>query len=166
VRNPDATKSNAVSLVAAAPNASDEVITLTSGAPFATAKDIVVVEPTTAGVSVPGDDVDLNLAALGTFSALSNTCTLGGNPVALARPATGTSTADICVFSESGLDTSMTLAVSGAGDVTVVATQALQLGILRVTLQISATAAPGARTVFIQNRNLDRAAASGALEVN
>jgi hypothetical protein len=166
VRNPSGTKSNMVSLVAAAPNASDEVIALTSGAPFATAKDIVVVEPTTAGVSVPGDDVDLNVAALGVFSAASNTCTLGGNPVALARPANGTSTADICVFSESGLDPSMTLAVSGAGDVTVVATQALQMGILRVTLQISATAAPGVRTVFVQNRNLDRAAASGALEVN
>jgi hypothetical protein len=166
VRNPSGTKSNVVSLVAAAPNASDEVITLTSGAPFATAKDIVVVEPTTAGVSVPGDDVDLNVAALGAFSVSSNTCTLGGNPVALTRPANGTATEDICLFSESGLDTSMTVAVSGTGDVTVVATQALQLGIIRVTLQISANAAPGARTVFVQNRNLDRAAASGALEVN
>ena len=166
VRNPSGTKSNIVSLVAAAPNVSDEVIALTSGAPFATAKDIVVVEPTTAGASVPGDDVDLNVAALGAFSVASNTCTLGGNPVAVQRPANGTGTTDICVFSESGLDTSMTLAVSGAGDVTVVATQALQLGILRVTLQISATAVPGARTVFIQNPNLDRAAASGALEVN
>jgi hypothetical protein len=166
VRNPSGTKSNVVSLVAAAPNASDEVITLTSVAPSATAKDIVVVEPTTAGVSVPGDDVDLNVAALGAFSVSSNTCTLGGNPVALTRPANGTATADICLFSESGLDTSMTLAVSGAGDITVVATQALQLGIIRVTLQISATAAPGARTVFVQNTNLDRAAASGSLEVN
>ncbi len=166
VRNPSGAKSNVVSLVAAAPNASDELITLTSGAPFATAKDIVVVEPTTAGVSVPGDDVDLNVAALGAFSVSSNTCTLGGNPVVVQRPANGTGTADICLFSESSLDTSMTLAVSGAGDVTVVATQALQLGILRVTLQISANAIPGARTVFIQNKNLDRAAASGALEVN
>ncbi len=166
VRNPNGTKSNVVALVAAAPNDSDEVIALTSAAPSATAKDIVVVEPTTAGVSVPGNDVDLNVAALGTFSVLNNTCTLGGNPVALQRPANGTATADVCLFSESGLDTSMTFAVSGPGDVTVVSKQPLELGIIRLTLQISANAIPGARTVFIQNRNLDRAAASGALEVN
>jgi hypothetical protein len=86
--------------------------------------------------------------------------------VALARPASGTTIADICLFSESGLDTSMTFAVSGAGDVTVVSTQAVELGIVRLTLQISANAIPGARTVFIQNRNLDKTAASGALEVN
>jgi hypothetical protein len=166
VQNPDGTKSNVVSLVVAAPNASDEVIALTSGAPSATAKDIVVVEPTTAGVSVPSDDVDLNIAALGVFSVASNTCTLGGNPVAVARPASGTGTTDICLFSESALDTSMTLFVSGTGDVMVVSTQALELGILRVTLQISASAIPGARTVFLQNTNLDKTAASGALEVN
>jgi hypothetical protein len=126
----------------------------------------VVVEPTTAGVSVPGNDVDLNVAALGAFSVVNNTCTLGGNPVALQRPANGTATADICLFSESGLDTSMTVAVSGPGDVTVISRQPLELGIIRLTLQISANAIPGARTVFIQNRNLDRAAASGALEVH
>ena len=68
VQNPGGTKSNAVSLIVAAPNGSDEIISLTSAAPAATAEDIVVVEPTTAGVSVPGNDVDLNVEALGTFS--------------------------------------------------------------------------------------------------
>jgi hypothetical protein len=114
VQNPGGTKSNAVSLVVAAPNGSDEIISLTSTVPIAMAKDIVVVEPTTAGVSVPGNDVDLNVAALGTFSVANNSCALTGNPVVLLRPASGTSTADICLFAESGLDTSMTFSVSGA----------------------------------------------------
>lgn len=166
VQNPNGTKSNVVSLIAAAPNTSDEVIVLTSAAPSATAKDIVVVEPTTAGVSVPGNDVDLNVAALGTFSVANNSCTLAGNPVVLQRPASGTATADLCLFSESGLDTSMTFAVSGPGDVTVISKQPVGLGIIHLTLQIPAAAIPGARTLFIQNTNLDKTAASGAVEVN
>jgi len=166
VQNPDGTSSNGVSLVVAASNISGEVISLTSGAPVATAQDIVVVDPTTAGVSVSGDDIDLNLEALGAFSAATDTCALGGNPVALQRPASGTANADLCVFSESGLDTSMTFMVSGPGDVTVIAKQLVGLGIVHLTLQIPATALPGLRTLFVQNTNLDKAAASGALEVN
>jgi hypothetical protein len=166
IQNPNGAKSNVVSLVVATPNTSDEVISLTSATPAATARDIVVVEPTTAGVSVPGNDVDLNVAALGTFSAVSNSCALGGNPVALQRPASGTTTADICLFSESGLDTSMTYAVSGTGDIAVLSKQPEGLGIVRLTLQIPAGAVPSARTLFIQNTNLDKTAASGALEVD
>ncbi len=79
VGNPDGTRSNAVSLVAAVPNVSDDVISLSAGAPEVSGKGIVVVEPTTAGVSVPGNDVDLDVAALGSFSAVNNSCTLGGN---------------------------------------------------------------------------------------
>jgi hypothetical protein len=166
IQNPDGTKSNGVSLIVATPNVSDEVISLTNGAPAATAQDIVVVDPTTAGVSLPNDDVDLNLAALGAFSTANNSCTLGGNPLTLQRPVSGTVSADICMFSESGLDASMTFAVSGPGDVIVIAKQPIGLGIVRITLQIPATALPGPRTVFVQNTNLDKAAASGALEVN
>jgi hypothetical protein len=155
-----------VALIVAAPNPSDEVITLSSGAPAATGKDIVVVEPTTAGISVPGIDLDLNIAALGLFVTSTNSCTLGGNAIPLLRPATGTSTADICIFAQSGLDTSMTYTVSGPGDVAVIARQPAGLGIIHLTLQIPASAAPGARTLFIQNTNLDKTAASGVLEVN
>jgi hypothetical protein len=165
VQNPDGTSSSVVSLVVAEPNHSDEVITLSGGSAVATGIDIVVVEPTTAGVSTPSDDVDLNVEALGSFSAANNSCSLTGNPVALVRPASGSSNADICLFSESGLDTSMTFTVSGPGDVAVVAKQPVGLGIVRLTLQIPVTAAPGPRTLFIQNVNLDKTAASGALVV-
>ena len=163
--NPSGTASNAVSLVVAPPNASDDVVALTSAFPIATGKDIVVVDPTTAGVSAQGNDVDINVAALGMFSVANNSCSLSGNPLALQRPASGTVTTDLCVFSESGLDTSMTYTVSGPGDITVIAKQPAGLGIIHLTLQIPATALPGARTLFLQNTNLDKTAASGALVV-
>ncbi|HYL63931.1 MAG TPA: hypothetical protein VE077_15035 [Candidatus Methylomirabilis sp.] len=165
IENPDGTKSNAVSLVVAAPNASDAVITLTGAAPAATGMDIVVVDPTTAGVSAQGNDVDLNVAALGMFAVASNSCNLSGSPLPLARPASGSTTFDICVFSASGLDASMIYTVTGPSDVTVIAKQPAGLGIIHLTLQIPASAQPGARTLFIQNTNLDRTAASGALVV-
>lgn len=164
-RNPDGSRSNAVSLVVAAPNASDEVIALSSAAPSATGKDIVVVEPTTAGVSQPGLNLDLNVAAIGAFTTATNTCALTGNPVALTRPATGVATSDICLFSQSGFDASMTYTISGSGDVMVLSKQPAGLGMIHLTLQVAANAAPGARTLFIQNTNLDKIAASGALEV-
>jgi hypothetical protein len=47
----------------------------------------------------------------------------------------------------------------------VISKQPAGLGIIHLTLQIPATTAPGARTLFIQNTNLDKTAASGALEV-
>ncbi|HEV1994988.1 MAG TPA: hypothetical protein VGR03_11710 [Candidatus Acidoferrum sp.] len=123
MQNPNGTKSNAVALIVAAPNVSDEVIALSSAAPSATGKDIVVVDPTTAGVSVPGNDLDLDVAALGLFVTSSNSCTLGGSAIPLQRPASGTSTADICIFSQSGFDTSMTYTISGSGDVAVISKQ-------------------------------------------
>ncbi len=166
IQNPDGSKSNAVSLIVAPPNLSDDVITLTAGQPGVMGRDIVVVEPTTAGVSVLGNDVDLDVAALGSFSVANNSCTLGGNPVVLARPASGVTTADVCVFAQSGLDTSMTYTVTGPGDIAVIAKQPLGLGIVRLTLQLPAGAAASARTLFIQNTNLDKTAASGTLWVN
>jgi hypothetical protein len=165
VQNPDGSHSNGVSIVVITPNPSDEVIALTSLSPVATGKDIVVVEPTTAGVSVPGADVDLNVAALGTFSTANNNCTLSGNPVVLQRPLSGSATLDICLFSQSGLDTSMTYSVSGPGDVAVISKQPAGLGIIHLALQVPAGAELGARTLFIQNTNLDKTAASGTLEV-
>ncbi len=165
VQNSGGTASNAVSLVVAPPNTSDDVIALSSAVPAATGEDIVVVDPTTAGVTAQGNDVDLNVGALGMFSVANNSCSLSGNPLPLQPPASGNSTFDLCVFSESGLDTSMTYTVSGPGDVTVIAAQPAGLGIIHLTLQISASALPGARTLFIQNTKLDKTAASGALVI-
>jgi hypothetical protein len=165
IRNPDNRTSNSVSLIVAAPNLSDDLISLTSSEPSATAKDIIVVDPTTAGISLPNADVDLNVAALGAFSTSTNSCALTGNAVPLLRPSSGLAAADICLFSAGGLDTSMAYTVTGPGDVTVIAKQPAGLGIIHLTLQISAAAIPGARALFVQNTNLDKTAATGALEV-
>lgn len=165
MQNQDGSRSNILPLIVAAQNTSDALIALTGAAPASSGHDIVVVEPTTAGVSVPGADVDLDIAALGAFSVGTNTCSLGGNPIVLARPSTGSVTYDICAFSQSGLDTSMTYTLSGSGDVSVAAKQPAGLGIIHLTLQMQAVAQPGTRTLFIQNLNLDKTAASGVLEV-
>ena len=165
MRNPDGTQSNELNLVVAPPNISDATISLTSAAPDATGQDIVVVEPTTAGISSSNDDVDIDVGALGAFSSATNSCTLAGNPVTLLRPASGSITADLCLFSESGLDASMTITISGPGDVTVIARQPAGLGVLHITLLVPAGAAPGSRTLFIQTTNLDKTAASGAVQI-
>ncbi|HMC26712.1 MAG TPA: hypothetical protein VKM56_02840 [Verrucomicrobiae bacterium] len=141
------------------------MITLTDAAPAATGEDIIVVEPTTAGLSVPGNNVDLDIAALGIFSVANSTCTLAGNPIGLIRPGSGAVTDDFCIFSQAGLDTSMTYSISGPTDVTVVAKQPAGLGIIHVTVQVQASAKTGARSLFIQNLNLDQTVASGVLEI-
>jgi len=41
----------------------------------------------------------------------------------------------------------------------------LGLGMLHLTLQVPSTAAPGPRTLFIQNPAGDKAAGTGAIEV-
>jgi len=128
-------------------------------------KNIIVVEPTTAGVDDSSVSFDLNVAALGVFNTSTNACNLGGNPVPLTRPASGTIAADMCLFSQSGFDTSMAYTISGPGDVAVISKQPAGLGIIHLTIQIPSTAQPGARTLFIQNANLDKTAASGALEI-
>lgn len=163
--NPDTSTSNVVNLVIVTPGSSEDVVSLTSSSPAATGNDITVVEPTTAGLDTTDTNLDLEVAAIGLFTTSTNTCTLAGNPIPLVRPSSGTAAADICLFSEAGFDTSMSYTVSGSGDVTVIAQQPAGLGIIHLTLQVPASATAGARTLFIQNANLDRTAATGALEI-
>ena len=148
-----------------APGSGEDVIALTSTSPAATGKDITVVEPTSAGLDSSESNLDLEVAAIGSFTTSSNTCTLAGNPIPLVRPSSGTAAADICLFSQAGFDTSMSYTVSGSGDVAVIAQQPAGLGIIHLTLQVPASATAGARTLFIQNANLDRTTATGALEI-
>lgn len=123
------------------------------------------MEPSTAGTSSGGANVDLNVAALGAFFISTNTCSLGGNTIALPRPAVGVATYDICLFSMSGLEAGMSYTIAAAGDLVVLGRQPVGLGIIHLTLQVSSSAAPGPRTLFIENSNKDKAAATGALEV-
>lgn len=152
-------------MIVVAPSINEDVISISSGAPSATAKDIVVVEPTSAGLDTSASNLDLDVAAIGVYITASNTCNLAGSPIPIPRPTSGIAAAEICLFSQSGFDTGMTYTVSGSGDVSVVAKQPAGLGIIHLTLQIPAAAVAGPRTLFIQNANLDRTAASGVLEI-
>jgi hypothetical protein len=165
IQNADGTSSNAVSVVVVTPSTTQSNIPLSSAAPSNSGNDIIVVEPTTAGVDTSVSTLDLDVAAIGSYVTATNTCNLAGSAVPILRPASGTSAPDICLFSQSGFDTSMAYSISGSGDISVVAKQPAGLGIIHLTLQIPATAVPGARTLFIQNDNLDRTAASGVLDI-
>jgi len=167
IRNPDGSSSNQVAFIVVAQATSEDVIPLAPAAPGATGKDIVVIEPSTAGTSASGNNVNLNLVALGLFSASTNNCVLGGNPLRLLRPASGTTDVDICAFSPSGLDPSLTYTLTGPAlnDISIIARQPLGLGIVRLTLELASNTLPGARTLFVENPNKDKSAATGALEV-
>ena len=165
IENPDKTFSNVVQLKVVAPSSTESVITLTTVSPSSKGNDITVVDLTTAGIDSSEADFDLDVAAIGAFVTSTNSCSLAGNPIPLQRPSTGTTAADVCLFSSAGFDTSMSYIVSGPGDITVISKQPAGLGIIHLTLQIPASAAPGSRTLFIQNANLDRTAATGVLEV-
>jgi hypothetical protein len=167
LQNPDGTLSNSVTFVVQAPGPGPDIIPLTPGAPSATGKDIVVVDLSTNGGSGAAGNVSLNVAAIGTYVVATSSCTLGGSPVTIFRPASGTATADLCVFSVSGLDPSFTYTLSGpaTADILITNREPLGLGILHLTLQVPATAAVGMRTLFVENPSLDLAAGTGAIEV-
>ena len=167
VENPDGSLSNTVSFVVLDPGTGIGSIPLTSGAPNATGVDIVVVDLSTNGGAGASGNVSLAVAALGSFNVATSTCVLAGSPTVVTRPATGTASADLCVFSLSGLDPSYTYTVSGPASPDIIFTnrEPLGLGIVHLTLQVPATAAAGSRTLFIETANKDKAAATGALEV-
>jgi len=167
VQNPNGALSNQVSFIVLADAGTQDVIVLTPGALSAPGKDITVVDLSTSGNTASQNPVELNVAALGIFSAANNTCTLAGNPLFLVRPPSGTTTANICAFSASGLDPGMTYLISGPtpNDLTLLGAQPLGLGIIQLTLQFRSTTLAGARTLFIQNANKNKTAASGAIQV-
>jgi hypothetical protein len=167
LQNPDGTPSNAVKFVVLAAGSGSDVIPLTPGAPSTTGKDIVVVELSTNGGSGAAGNVSLNVAAMGIYVVATSSCMLGGSPVAIFRPASGATTADLCVFSVSGLDASFTYTLSGPplADITITNREPLGLGIIHLTLQVPATAVAGMRTLFVENPSKDKAAGTGAIEV-
>ena len=167
LQNPGGSLSNTETFAVLAPGSGTGTILLTPSAPASTGNNIVVVELSTNGGSGASGNVSLNLAAIGIYSVATLSCTLGGSTVILTRPASGTATMDLCVFSLSGLDSSFNYTISGPAtpDITVSSREPLGLGIVDLTLQVPATANPGPRTLFIENPNKDKAAGTAALEV-
>ncbi len=167
VQNPGGASSSAVVFIVVPASQGAGNIVLTTSSPAATGKDIVVVDLSTSGSTSPPAEANLSVSAMGTYQASTGTCSLGGTPVALTRPASGTATANLCVFSLSGLDPLYTYTLSGPspGDAAIVATSSLGFGIVQVTIALPSTAATGPRTLFIQNANFDLASASGAVVI-
>lgn len=167
MKNPGATLSNIVSFVVVQDVPAPDVVPLTPTAPAVTGKNIVVVDPSAAGSPAPQPDVVLTIAAMGLFSVPNNSCTLGATPIVLARPASGTSITDICVFSVSGLDASMTYTITGPStpDISIVGMQPLGLGIIDLTISVPSGAVAGTRSLLVQNTNKDKAAATGTMVV-
>ena len=167
LQNPDGTLSNTLTFVTVAPGSGVATISLTPSAPISAGNDIVVVELSSNGGLASGENASLNIAAIGPYSVATSSCVLDGSPVIVQRPSTGTGTADLCVFSGSGLDPSFTYTISGppTPDITVSNLAALSLGIVHVTLQVPAAAAAGPRTLFVENPDGDKTAGTGAIEV-
>jgi hypothetical protein len=167
VENPGGALSAQATLVVVPAAAAAGAIPLTPGQPSATGKDIVVVDLSTSGSSFPVENVNLNIVSLSQFEPSTGSCTLGGGPATLQRPASGTATAHLCAFSVSGLDPSLTYSLSGAAanDIAIVGKEPLGLGIVHLTLAVPSTAPLGARTLFVENASRDVTAATGALEV-
>jgi hypothetical protein len=155
--------SNPVPFVILPFDVSEDVIALSSSKPTAVSKDITVVEPTTAAVSVP---LDVDFDGLLT----NGTCEVEGTPLTVTRPSSGSQTVSLCIHGNS-LDPTMTYAFTGPGaapgDIPVTASAIVGLfpNTIELDLQISSTTLPGVRTLFITSLNNDRAAASGILEV-
>jgi hypothetical protein len=167
VQNPGGALSAAASLVIVSPATGADSITLTPGAPSAVGKDIVVVDLSSSGSSVPIENAGLNIVSLSPFQASTGSCTIGGGPVVLFRPASGMAAAHLCAFSVSGLDPASTYTFSGpvSDDIAIVGKEPVGLGIVHLTLALPSTAQTGARTMFVENSNRDVTAASGAAEI-
>ena len=159
VRNPDGSMSNQVVFMAVAPATTQDIVTLTGSSPAATGKDIIVVEPTSAGSTFS----QINIQQVGIFSA--NTCNARGSSVSLTRPAAGTQNVEICLVGV-GLGAIYTYTISGPdpNDISILSVSDSGLGV-RITLTLSSTTQLGPRTIFVENANKEKSAATGALEV-
>lgn len=156
--------SNAVNFVVVPPDNSTDIITLDAANPLAAGKDIVVVEPTTAGSTPP---VRLSLQGLGVFDAVQNVCRLGPAIVVVTRPVTGSASFQLCLV---GTNLAAVNGVSFSGPAVPDLTAGnLQNNLGNIALAFSLTvpssSQPGLRSVFTSAVNGDKAALTGSLEV-
>lgn len=161
-KNPDGTLSNPISVVIVPADTGADLIALSASQPVAGAEDVLAVEPTSAGAGAP----PINLLFLGLLDTSTNTCNVTLGPLALARPATGTATFTICVGGQ-GIDSTFQFSVVGSQStgMTLSNLASFDGSLVQITVTISASAVAGLRTLLAADPNDDRAAASGAIDV-
>jgi hypothetical protein len=156
--------SNPVNLVVAPPATTEDIIALDPGNPVASGKDIIVLEPVTAGDPTI---VALTLQRLGTFDTVNNNCVVSPNVVTVARPSSGNASVALCLIGTNltvanGVEFSQPLVAdisasnlnSTVGNIT-----------LAFTITVPASAQPGVRSVFVSGVNGQKAVLTGSLEV-
>ncbi len=133
-------------------------------------QNISVVEPTTAGSLVEHYNMDLIGIVAG------GACNLRGTGITLTRPApaAGVQDFDICVQNNTTepslvLKATDTYTISGPNpnDITIVSVTDFGggLGTIQIKLQIGSTTVVGPRTLFVENKNREKAALVGGIEV-
>ena len=156
--------SNAVEFVVVPPDNTEDIIPLDGANPLAIGKDIIVVEPTTAGALSP---LALTLQGIGMFDIATSVCAVGPSLVQVMRPATGNANFNLCLVGTNlAAVNAVTFSGPPAGDLTAGNLNGSPGTItLAFTLTVPASALPGVRTVFASAVNSDKAALTGSLEV-
>jgi hypothetical protein len=153
-----------VEFVVVPPDNTEDIIPLDGANPLATGKDIVVVEPTTAGALSP---VTLTLQGIGIINIATSVCSVGPSVVQVTRPANGSASFNLCLLGTNlAAVSAVTFSGPPAGDLTAGNLSGSPGTItLAFTLTVPASALPGVRTVFASAVNGDKAALTGSLEV-
>ncbi len=167
LQNPGApvTLSNPVSVVILPAPQPPSTISLSSTASITQGNNIIVVEPTTAGATTS----PVNVEFVGMVSPDGSTCTIQASAIMVTRPASGSTTVNICVQGNF-LDPTFTYAFSApqtGGDIGISRASMASLfpNLIELTLTISNQTAAGLRTLFVTTPNGDVATATGVLEV-
>jgi hypothetical protein len=139
------------------------VIALSASEPEVDGNNIVVFEPTTAGIT----SAQINVNFAGPISS-DGACNFDSSPIEITRPASGTEVVSICVHGNA-LDPSYLYEFTGPSapdiSVSVASLASLFPNLIQLNLTISSTTLPGVRSLFISTPNNDQAVASGLLEV-
>ena len=165
IQNPSepAPLSNAVPFVVVPFTLTQAVIALSASEPEVDGNNIVVFEPTTAGVT----SAQINVDFAGPITS-DGACNFDSSPIEITRPASGTAVASICVHGNAR-DPSYLYQLTGPAtpDISVSVTSLASLfpNLVQLNLTISSTTLPGVRSLFISTTNNDQAVATGLLEV-
>jgi hypothetical protein len=165
IQNPGepAPLSNPVPFVVVPFTLTQAVIALSSSQPEVDGNNIVVFEPTTAGVT----SAQINVDFAGPITS-DGACNFDSSPIEVTRPTSGTTVISICVHGNT-LDPSFLYDFTGPStpdiSVSVVSLASVFPNLIQLNLTISSTTVPGVRSLFISTPNNDQAVATGLLEV-